>query len=120
MNFRHLLSCDTIERDKTIALRNNQCDFDAYTPLSDEAVSELNWWINNVDSAYNVVSHENTALTIKTDASHIGWDAMCDNILTGGNWEFEGSQWHINELEPLAAFIGIKSFAKKQKTSTLE
>ena len=37
-----------LERDKNIALRNNQGDFDAYTPLSDEAISELNWWINNV------------------------------------------------------------------------
>ena len=103
-----------LERDKTIALRNNQGDFDAYTPLSDEAVSELNWWINKVDSAYNVISHENPSLTITTDASHIGWGAVCDNIPTGGNWKFEESQWHINELETLAAFIGIKSFAKKQ------
>ena len=104
-----------LERDKTIALRNNQGDFDAYTPLSDEAVSELNWWINKVDSVYNVISHENPSLTITTDASHIGWGAVCDNIPTGGNWKFEESQWHINELETLAAFIGIKSFAKKQE-----
>ena len=94
-------------------MRNNQGDFDAYTPLSDEAVSELNWWINKVDSAYNVISHENPSLTITTDASHIEWGAVCDNIPTGGNWKFEESQWHINELETLAAFIGIKSFAKK-------
>ena len=72
-----------LERDKAIALRNNQGDFDAYTPLADEAVSELNWWINNVDSAYNVICHENPSLTITTDASHIGWGAVCDNIPTG-------------------------------------
>ena len=93
-----------LERDKTIALRNNQGDFGAYMPLSDEAISELNWWINNVDSAYNVISHENPSLTITTDP-------------TGGNWEFEESQWHINELETLAAFTGIKSFAKKAEKS---
>ena len=54
-----------------IALRNNQGDFDAYAPLSDGAVSELNWWINNVDSAKNVISHEMLSLTITTDASQI-------------------------------------------------
>ena len=62
-----------------------------------------------------MISHEKPSLTITTDASHIGWGAVCDNIPTGGDWEFEESQWHINELETLAAFIGIKSFAKKQK-----
>ena len=45
-----------LERDRTIALRNNQSDFDVYTPTSDEAISQLNWWINNVDSPYNVIT----------------------------------------------------------------
>ena len=63
--------------EQTIALRNNQGDFDASRPLSDETISELNCWINNIDSAYNVISHENPSLTITTDASHIGWGAVC-------------------------------------------
>ena len=66
--------------------------------------------VSSIGSVGSLVSHENPSLTITTDASHIGWGASCDNIPTGGNWEFEESQWHIN-----AAFIGIKSFAKKEK-----
>ena len=39
---------------------------------------------------------------------------MCDGIRTGGAWSHhEANHMHINKLELLAAFFGLKTFAKE-------
>ena len=46
-----------LERDKTVAY--NKGNFEAKLGLSEEANSELHWWIEHIDKAYNVILHEN-------------------------------------------------------------
>lgn len=58
-----------IEKDKTQALNQNAGNFDAYMTLTDEAKTELQWWVTNVQGSYNVISHGKPDLTITTDAS---------------------------------------------------
>jgi len=49
-------------------------------------------------------------LAIFSDSSLSGWGAVCDEIVTRGPWTTVEQQKHINELELLAAFNGLKSF----------
>ena len=46
-----------LEKDKMIALRQNKGLFDKPMTLSQPAKDELNWWVNNVLSSFNHISH---------------------------------------------------------------
>ena len=74
-----------LDSNKSQALKTSRGDFDAHVSLSMEASQELNWWIANVETTYNVVSHDRPQHTIPTIASLIGWGAVMDSIHTGGN-----------------------------------
>ena len=97
------------DRDKTFALTQNKGDFDAVMTISQAGKSELTWWVHNITSAFNIVSHGPPVRQVTTDASLQGWGAECNNISTGGPWTTRQPQHHINYLKMLAAFIGIKT-----------
>ena len=65
--YRHL------DRNKVLALKQAKGNFDACMSLSLQAKSELQWWIKNVESTYNLVSHAQPQYQITTDASSLGW-----------------------------------------------
>ena len=44
---------------------------------------ELTWWVNNVTHASKGISHGNPNLTLTTDASNVGWGAVCGNTSLG-------------------------------------
>lgn len=50
---------------------------------------------------------------IFTDASRTGWGAVCEGKKVNGRWKVSELEHHINYLELLAAFLGLKTFAKK-------
>ena len=104
--YRHL------ERYKTLALKVAKGDFDACMSLSQPAKSELQRWVKNVESAYNLIAHAQTQCQITTDASGLGWGAECEGVSSGGNWTYLESNHHINYLEMLVIFLGLKTFAK--------
>ena len=104
-----------LDRDKTQALKVHKGDFDALMTISQAAKSELTWWVHNIMSAFNLVSHGPPIQQVTTDASLQGWGAECNNISTGGPWTIREAQHHINYLEMLAAFIGLKTFVKDEK-----
>ena len=49
-------------------------------------------------------------LTIRTDASLLGWGATCNGRTTGGRWSVGEAEQHINGLELEAATLALKSF----------
>ena len=100
-----------LESNKSHALKTSRGNFDAHMSLSIEASQELNWWIANVETTDNVVSHDRPQHTITTDASLLGWGAVMDSILTGGNWTYDESLHHINYLEMYAILLALKTFA---------
>jgi hypothetical protein len=104
--YRHL------ERGKTSALAKNKGNFDAKMTLSKESILELKWWSNKVIDAFKPISHGEPSLVITTDASLQGWGAECQSIATGGLWSHLEANEHINYLELLATFLGLKTFAK--------
>ena len=64
--------------------------------LSLEAKSELSWWINNIVEAHNILSRDAPTVTLTTDASKLGWEAVLHTQSTGGLWSSTESQNHIN------------------------
>ena len=72
---------------------------------------ELNWWIANVSSSYFPLDIREPTIEFKTDASTTGgWGAVCNSCQTGGRWNSEEKQKHINVLEMLAIEYALKSF----------
>lgn len=61
---------------------------------------------------YNPIRKFQFKLEILSDASLSGWGIACNKEKAAGFWTQEESQFHINYLELLAAFIALKSFTK--------
>ena len=102
-----------LEREKTLALKCHQGNFDSTMSLSLESRAELKWWIDSIESSYNVVHHGQPELTLNTDASTKGWGCFLDPVSTGGLWTAMEAEHHINYLELLAIFLALKVFVKK-------
>ena len=89
--------------------------FDSRIPLSIEAIDELRWWLAHLD-AWNGLAllHPSPDLIIETDASRMGWGAVCQGVRTGGLWSQMEQKLHIDCLELLAGSFAIKSFTKNR------
>ena len=74
----------SLDINKTLTLQGARGNYDQHMTLSSSAKLDLNWWVNNVETAYNVVSHGEPALTMTTDASKTGWGCSLQDIPTGG------------------------------------
>ena len=59
-------------------------NFDATLDLSQESMTELQWWLTNLEGSYNVLQIPPIDLVIATDASLLGWGAILGNTKTGG------------------------------------
>lgn len=78
-----------------------------------ESLSDLQWWIINLDKAHcRPVKPLLPDLIIQSDASGTGWGAVCEGVRTRGTWSLEESKLHINCQELLAATYAIKAFTK--------
>ena len=78
-------------------------------PCRVQSKTELTWWVNNVLTASKPISHGNPDLTLTTDASNVGWGAVCGDTSTGGFWSLEEQRYHINFLELKTVLLGLKS-----------
>lgn len=83
--------------------------------MTSEAIKlELTWWIDNIGSSFSTISHFNPEMTIYTDASLLGWGAVCDNLSTQGKFlpeELQKYERNINALELLAVKYGLQCFS---------
>ena len=101
-----------LEKGKAKALARSAGDFSAQMIITNEMYLDLDWWLQNLPTAYRTISHGNASKIIISDASTTGWGAICNNTPTGGRWSFEEMKFHINYLELLAIFYALKSFCK--------
>lgn len=84
--------------------------------LNSRDKEDLNWWIDCLnDSKGKVFITSDPDLIIYADASLAGWGAACGGAKARGPWTINDSKRHINELELLAAFNAIRSFADHSK-----
>ena len=99
----------SLEHEKTTSLANHHGNYDAQVTLSADSISELHWWVNNVETATKRISHGEPRVFIQTDASTHGWGGVRDGIRTGGRWKPEEINSHINYLELLAILLTLKA-----------
>ena len=99
-----------LEREKIEYLKNAKGDFEVLMPISEEMKKELQWWISNIHSQTKSISRGNPDITIKTDASLMGWGAVVGKHEAGGRWNQNEEENHINYLEMLAIFFALRSF----------
>lgn len=55
-------------------LKEAKGNFEAIMPVNDEMKKELAWWCSNIYSEIRLISRGNPEVTIKTDASLMGWE----------------------------------------------
>ena len=55
-----------------------------------------------------------------TDASQTGWGCTVNGIPTGGCWDPEEANRHINYLETMAVFLGLQSFSDQVSDKTCQ
>lgn len=103
------------EREKFLALRNSNENYDSTMQLHPSLQSDFSWWIDHIMTSNNSIRDGNYALEIFSDASLTGWGASCNREKTGGFWNAQEADNHINFLELLAALNGLKCFAKDLK-----
>ena len=102
-----------IETNKSEYLAISAGNFEAKMVLSPAAKTDLQWWLDNVETAYNAVSHGNPDTIVTTDASKLGWGAVHGQQKTGGVWSPSERTNHINYLELLAVFFGLRVYCKE-------
>ena len=108
-----LFYCD-LEMAKTEALKSNRGNYDSTMVLSDDMKSELQWWVDNLETATCPISNGNPDIVIDTDASLIGWGAVCSAVTAQGSFtpsDVYSAEGNINVLELLAVKYGLQSFA---------
>lgn len=99
-----------LERDKIAGLGISR-DFSKTTRLSDLSVSELHWWISNVEKKNGKpIRPKKSTVLLQTDASLQGWGAYHKNTNTsiGGRWSRFEAEAHINFLELFSHFLCIE------------
>lgn len=101
-----------LEREKFLALDRLNNNFDAKMQLPETLNEDLNWWIHNIDSCGNPINDFIYELEIHSDASRSGWGALAKGERAHGFWNIEDQRHHINYLELLSAFFGLKCFAR--------
>ena len=100
-----------LEGEKSQALQYSKGDYDSKMTLSSSAQSELQWWVENICEAYNIINRPPPNFTIFTDASKTGWGGVTQsNVKAGDTWSRTERQHHINYLEILAVYYSLKAF----------
>ena len=81
--------------------------------LSQASLNEAHWWIHHLQkwNGRDIIQPP-PDLTIQSDASLLGWGAVCNGTRTGGHWSDQEKALHINSLELLAGSFAVKAFTK--------
>ncbi|XP_070529823.1 uncharacterized protein [Cardiocondyla obscurior] len=108
-----ILHTKLLERVKFRALLDADDNFNAQMTLPVSIREDLIWWKDNFEdnSQINKIRPGNFDLTIFSDASTSGWGAVCADSRTHGFWSSGEKQFHINYLELLAVYHGLRCFA---------
>ena len=105
-----------MERIKEKQLKLNNGNFDAWMKISSSCRRHIQWWIDNLEASFKLISHGKPNKEIYSDSSKIGWgtyDKTLD-IRTGGHWSAEEHEDHINILELRAVFLGLKALCSTE------
>lgn len=92
------------------ASKNNNDDLDVIVSLDSAALSDLTWWVNeaNFSKGKGLLSTR-PDVYLSSDASRIGWGAVCLDRRTSGPWTSSELDMHINSLELLATLKALNA-----------
>ena len=108
----------TIEKEKSLALKQHNGEYEAGMSLTKHAKQELQWWISNTPTAYNVINRYSPDMIVFTDASNIGWgEVIKGQARAGDNWTPTEANNHINYLELLAILYSLQAFKENIKNA---
>ena len=108
-----------IENDKIAAVKMHRGNYDKNMTLSQNAKTDLQWWLHNIDGTSAPIQTKPITKEITTDASKKhGWGAAMGNIATGGAWEASEHDIHINVKEMVAVYYALRSFKDVLKKYT--
>ena len=80
--------------------------------LGDAARTDLGWWLQHTATLESAPwARFSPELIITSDASKLGWGAVCCGKRIGGRWKKAEKSEHINFLELQASFFALKIFA---------
>lgn len=113
-----LLYTISLERQKYLALLKND-DYEAKFKPSPIILEDLQWWLRIIPIAQCPMRHPSYKFEIYTDASGTGWGAVCGDKRAHGTWKDSERDFHINYLELLAVFLGLKCFVKNQNNCSV-
>ena len=65
-----------LDIEKNLALKLNKGNYEKTTKLSDKARSDLQWWLENIDTSFEEASSSSPSLTLTCDACKSGWGGM--------------------------------------------
>jgi len=108
-----------IEIEKSEALLKHNYRFESLVTLSSEALSDIEYWIENIFKFSKSIKFKNFRYVITTDASLTGWGAECNSLKSRGHWNYDEKKYRINELELLAIHYGLKTFIKETNVKVL-
>ena len=77
-----------------------------------QSLTDIQWWYNTISSSENNITKDKPVIETSSDASSFGWGAVCNNFSTGGAYNLDETEHHINTMEILAAKFSLKIFGK--------
>ena len=88
-----------LEQDKTNSLKISKGCFDAMMISSPQSIIDVQQWYNKISCSKNSITKGEPVIEISSDASSFGWRAVCNNICTGGAFDLDEMEYHINAKE---------------------
>ena len=103
-----------LEIQRDFELKLSKGDFDSHIILSQKSKDCLQWWIDNLATAFRPLERSQPSRVIEYDSSLTGYGAhdVTNDIEISGIWTNDDKEKHINYLELKAAFLALKSICK--------
>jgi len=101
------------EREKFLALRANQNNYDAYMGVSQKLQADFQWWQDSLKLPFCKLNSFNFILEIFSDASLSGWGAVCGEKRTRGFLEFRRQTNGYKFFGIICSFYGASVFCYK-------
>ncbi|XP_050305596.1 uncharacterized protein LOC126742834 [Anthonomus grandis grandis] len=99
------------EREKFLALQSCNGNYNSRMSIPSNLSNDFDWWLTNIPFAFNSLGPMNYKIEIFSDASPSGWGVCCNGEKSHGFWSPTEKTHHINYLELLSSFFGLKCFA---------
>ena len=90
-------------------MKTSGWNFESDMTISETAKNDIVWWIHHAQTCKRKTSYGKVTQELRADASTNGWGTFSESIFTDGRWSLQNVQLHINALDFLAVFLGLKA-----------